>query len=76
MIKSLGFFFGCFLKILYWVELIYNDMSVSGVEQMIHLYIYIGLFFFRLFSHVAYHRILGRVCRAIQQILVGYLSYI
>ena len=41
---------------------------------MIQLYTY--LFFFRFFSHTGYHRILSRLPCAIQQILVGYLSYI
>ena len=48
------------------VELIYNVVLVSGVQQsdsIIHIHIFI---LFRLFSHIGYHRILSRVPCAIQ----------
>ena len=37
---------------------------------MIQLYIYMFLFFFQFFSHLGYYRILSRVPRAIQQVLL------
>ena len=45
-------------------------------HKVIQLYIYIYSFFFRFFSHIGYHRILSRVPCVIQQVLIGYLSYI
>ena len=49
------------------------SFQVDG--KVIQLYIYIYSFFFRFFSHIGYHRILSRVPCALQQVLVGYLSY-
>ena len=49
------------------VELIYNVMLVSGVQQsdsVIHIFIY--PFFFIFFSHIGYYRILSRAPCAIQ----------
>ena len=40
-------------------------------NKVIQLYIY--LFLFKFFSHLDYYKILSRVPRAIQQVLVGYL---
>ena len=48
------------------IELIYNVVLVSGVQQS-DIYI---------FSHIGYYRILRRVPCAIQQVLVNYLFYI
>ena len=45
-------------------------------SKVIQLYVYIQPFFFRLFSHIGYYRILSRVPCAVQQVLVGYLFYI
>ena len=67
------------------VELIYNIVLVSGVQQS-DLYTYI--YFLRFFSHIDYHidniymiylysyRIQSRVPCAIQQFLVGFLCYL
>ena len=46
--------------------MIYNIVSVSGVQLRAQLYIYMYLFFFRFFSHIGYYRILSRVPCAIQ----------
>ena len=59
------------------VELIYNVVLVSGVQQsdsVIHECIYI--FFFRFFSIIGYYKILRTVPCALQQVLVVYLFYI
>ena len=56
--------------------MIYNVVFVSDAQQsVIQLYIYIYSFFFRLFSHVVYHSVVGRVPCAIQKVLTDYLSY-
>ena len=55
------------------LQLIYNVVLVSGVQQsdsVIHIH---TLFFSKFFSHLVYSRILSRVPCAIQQVLVGYL---
>ena len=43
---------------------------------MIQWYIYTYPFYFRFFSHIGYHRILGRVLCAIQQVPVGQTFHI
>jgi len=40
------------------------------------LCIYIYIHFFRFFSHIGYNKILSRISCAIQEVLVGYPSYI
>ena len=51
------------------VQLIYKVVIISAVQQSASvIQIYISFIFF---SHLDYHRILGRVLCAIQQILVG-----
>ena len=46
------------------VQLVYNAVLVSGTQQSEYIYIY--PLFFRVFSHVAYYRVLSRVSCAIQ----------
>ena len=65
-----------FLNFLIGVELIYNVVLVSGVQQndsVIHMYTY--LFFFRFFSIIGYYKILNVVPCALQSVLVVYLFY-
>ena len=70
-----SFFF--FLLIFIGVQLIYNVVLVSGVQQKVtQLYIYMYPLFFRFFSHIGHYRILGRVPCAVQQVLISYLFYI
>ena len=45
-------------------------------SKMNPLYIYVYLFFFRFFSHIAYYRVLSRVPYAVQEVLVVCLFYI
>ena len=70
-------------QILYWlndegnsqrknVELIYNVVLVSGIQQSYSLYI----FFSRFFSIIGYYRILAIVPCAVQWALVVYLFFI
>ena len=40
-------------------------------NQVIQLYLHTHPFFFRFFSHIDDHRILGRVLWAVQQVPVG-----
>ena len=42
-------------------------------NKVIHVYIHVQPFFFKLFSHLGYYRILRSNPCAIQQVLVGYL---
>ena len=44
-------------------------------NRVIQLYVYTCLFSFRFFSHIDYHRILGRVLCAIQQVPIDPLLY-
>ena len=62
-----------FLLIGIW--LIYNIVLVSGVQQRRDSVIHVSHLFWFL-SHVGYYRILSRVPCAVQDVLVGYLSYI
>ena len=74
---TLSIFFFKFNFLFYIVvQLIYNVVLVSGVQQsdsVTHTHIPI---FFRFFSLIGYYKILSIVACAIQQILVGYLFYI
>ena len=70
--QSIFFFFSWFF---FWsfieVELIYKAVIICAVQQsdpVIHIHIIHSLWFF---SHIDYHRILGRVPCAIQQVPVG-----
>ena len=56
---------------LYWSNLINNVALASSVQQVIQLYMY--LFFFQIFSHLGYYRIVSRVPCVVQYVLVGYL---
>ena len=68
--------YGTFYNIFNGVELIYNILLVSGVQQSESIIqIHIPLFF-RSCSHISHFRALSRVPRAAQQVLIGYLSYI
>ena len=58
------------------VQLTYNVSLIQVYSKVIQLYTCIYSFFFRLFSHTGYYRILSRDPCAIQQVLVGYLFYI
>ena len=42
---------------------------------MIQLYIHMSLFFFNVFPHLGYYRILSSIPCAIQEVLVGYPFY-
>ena len=58
--------FSLLLHFYFILELIYNVVLVSGVQQndsVIHTH---ELFFFRFFSHIGYYRILNRGPCAIQ----------
>ena len=44
-------------------------------SNVIQLYIYMYLFFFKFLSHLRYYRVLSRVPCAIQQVLDGYLVF-
>ena len=64
-----------FGKIFHAVQLIYNDVRVSGVQQnesVIHIHISI---FKRFFSHVGHYRVLSRVPYALPQVRIIYLFY-
>ena len=52
--------------VIYKVVLLYNNV--------IQIYMFTHPLFFRFFSHIDHHRILGRVPCAIQQVLVGQLK--
>ena len=54
------------------VQLIYNLVLVSGVQQSDSV-LYILFIFFRLFSIIGYYKIMSIVPTAIQLVLVGYL---
>ena len=73
------FFFVCFFGVFFWffigVQLIYNVVLVSAVQQSESV-IYIYPLFFRFFSHIGDYRVLSRVPCAIQQVLISYLFYI
>ena len=59
------------------LQLIYNVVLLSAVQQsesVIHTHIS-GLFL-DFFSHIGHYRVLSRVPRAIQQVLISYLFYI
>ena len=66
--------FHLFLKIFNGVELIYNVVLVSGVQQsesVKHIHRSTLFFFFlRFFSHIGHYRVLSRVPCAIQQVLI------
>ena len=55
------------------VQLIYNVVLVSGVQQSDSA---IYIFFFRFFSLIDYYKILSIFPCATQQVLVGYLFYV
>ena len=61
------YLFSPFSFFLIGVWLIDNVVLVSGVQQSesINLYIRVYPLFFRFFSHVGHHRVLGRVSCAI-----------
>ena len=70
------FFFYFFIE----VQLIYNVVLVSGVQQsdpVLYMYAYVYIYiFFRFFSIVGYYKILKIVLCTIEQVLVVYLFYI
>ena len=47
--------------------------SFQVYSKVIQLYVHMYLFFFKLFSHLGYYRILSRAPCPIQEVLVGYL---
>ena len=51
-----------FKKFLFYigVQLTNNVVLVSGISKVIQLYVYMHLFFFKLFSHLGYYRIESR----------------
>ena len=59
---------GPFKKSCIKVQLIYSVVIIFAVYQVIQLYVYVHPFFLRFFSHIDYHRILGRVPCAIEQV--------
>ena len=62
-------------KIFIRVQLIYNGVLVSGIQQIdsvIHMHIFIPL---QILSHLGYHKILSRVPCVVQQALAGYLFH-
>ena len=67
---SYSFIFSIF-KSFVEVQLIYKVVIISVYNKVIQLYIYTYPFFFRFFSNVDSHRILGRVFCAIQRVPVG-----
>ena len=66
-----------FLKLIFiGVQLIYNVVLVSAVQQSESAKLYIYPRFFRFFSHIGHYRVLSRVPCAIPQVLISYLFYI
>ena len=62
--------FYCFLNILILLEYsqsLYNIVFLM-YSKVIQLYVYMYSFFFRLFSHIGFHRILSRVPCVVQKI--------
>ena len=60
-----------FILKFYWSRVDLQCCDNFYCTVMIQLYIYTHPFFFRFFSHVDYHRILGRVPCAVQQVPIG-----
>ena len=59
------------------VQLIYNVVLVSGVQQSdLVIHTHISILFGDSISHIGYYKVLSRVPCAIQQVLVDYLFYI
>ena len=57
-------FFNSYFIIFIGVELIFNAVLVSGIEQSGSV-IYISLLCFRFFSYIGHFRVLSRVTRAV-----------
>ena len=57
----------------YWSTDSQSFLLCNKVNQ---LYIFVYPLFYRLFSHIGHYKVLSRLPRAIQQVLVSYLFYI
>ena len=52
--------------------MIFNIVLVSGIQSSDSV---ICIYFFKVFVHLGYYRLLSRVLSAIQEVLVGYLLF-
>ena len=74
-LKTISFIFLIFIFSFFNVLLKYSWFTMLWhfllYNKVIQLYMYTHPFFCRFFSHIGYHRILGRVPCAVQQVFTG-----